>query len=166
MASDGRSTELQLRKVKFCAVWSIGNDVVRPDANPSLASMSSAPLMLVTCKLMFWRPGLLLTLKVLTDSRLLMPMRELRPVLEMRMLFACVMPVLPKDNDCRAARAVKFIESTLVNCGMDRVDRICSVPSVKPPIDFRDPISIVARLARPVMVKLFVIFSTPLIEIA
>ena len=95
------------------------------------------------------------------DSKLLMPMRELRPVLEIRMLFAWVTPVLPKDNCCRAGKAVKFIESTVVNCGIERVERTVRAPSVKPPRDLRDPNSTLARFVAPTMVKLFVIFSIP-----
>ena len=89
--------------------------MVSPDTNPSLASMSREPLMLVTCKLMFCKEGLLFTLKVETDCRLLMPCSELSPVLVMRMLLALLMPEPPKDICCNAGKAVKLKDETCVS---------------------------------------------------
>ena len=93
--------------------------------------------MLVTCKLMFWSAWLLFTLKVDTDCRLLIPCKELRPVLVMRMLSAWVMPVPPNDIDCKAGRAVKFMVPTADSCGNDSSDSKVSCPSSKPPNCFK-----------------------------
>ena len=144
----------------FCAVWSMGKVVVSPDTKPSLASMSREPLMLVTCKLMFCKEGLLLTLKVETDCKLLIPCNELSPVLVMRMLFALLIPLPPKDNCCNAGKAVKLNEETCVSRGNESWDNSVKPSRTKPPIDLRSPKDKLERLAALLMVKLPVMAST------
>ena len=123
----------------FVAVSSIGKEVTRPAWKPSLASMSRELVMLVTCKLIFCNARLLLTLKVSTSSRLLMPIRLLRPVFVMRILSAEVRPVLPKLKVCSPGRAVKLSCLTSVKAGMDSSESTVKSPSSKPPIDSSAP---------------------------
>ena len=102
-------------------------------------------------------------LKVVTCCRLVRPIKELNPVLVMRILLAWVTPVPPKDRSCNAARAVKFRLLRLVSCGNDNSDRTVRPPSSKPPIDLRSPNVKLASFTALLTVKLPVIFSTPLI---
>lgn len=124
---------------------------------PSFASISRDILMVDTCKLMFCRAPLLLTLKVEMFCRLLMPWSELSPVLVIRTLSAWVIPVSPNDIDCKAGSAVKFMLPTVVNLGKESVERTVSPPSSKPPIEVSWEKARLARLIAFDTVKLPVI---------
>lgn len=117
--------------------------------------------MLVTCRLMFCRAALLLTLKVATDSKLLIPCKELRPVLVMRMLFASLIPLPPNDICCKAGNAVKFKAVTDESLGKEISERTVSPPNSKPPKDFRSPNDKLDSVMASRTVKFPVIFSTP-----
>lgn len=156
--------ELQFRKVIFIADCNEGNDVVRPDWKPSLASIRRAFLMLLTFRVIFCKAGLLLTLKLSTWRSWSIPVNEDSPVLVMRMLEACVTPSEPKDNCCNAGRAVKLSWLICSIWGMLNDENTVKLPNWIPLMDLRLPKDSEDNVPALLMVKFPTIFSTPSIE--
>jgi len=77
---------------------------------------------------------------------------------------ALVRPVVPKDNCCRAGRAVKFIEVRVESEFIESSDNTVNPPSERPPIDLRSPNDKLASVTAFWTVKLPVIACTPLTD--